>query len=369
MEVGTAGTLTRGEDRAVHRNALFRIASMTKPMTAVAALMLVEDCRLRLDEPVDQLLPEMADRRVLVDAAGPLDGPTVPAKRPLTLRDLLDFRCGLGIDFDGGWPQPLFEAMGELGLGSGPPEPQVPPEPDEWMKRVSSLPLLTQPGERWLYNTRSDLLGVLIARAAGQPLDAFMRERVFAPLGMADTAFFTEDVGRLGTCYGVDPASGGRSVYDAPDGQWSRPPGFPSAAGGLVSTVEDVHAFGRMLLDNGRLPDGSRLLSPASVAVMTTDHIGVDRGAAGPTPDGSQGWGFGSACRCAAPASRAVSAATAGTAASAPRGRTTHTSDSSVRSSRPTASRARIPRLPSSRTSGRASLPRSTTDHPMPSAA
>jgi CubicO group peptidase (beta-lactamase class C family) len=293
VEVGTAGTLTHGEDREVERDTLFRIASMTKPMAAVAALMVVEECRLRLDEPVDELLPEMADRRVLVDAAGPLDGPTVPAKRSLTLRDLLDFRCGLGIDFDGGWPQPLFEAMGELGLGSGPPEPQVPPEPNEWMRRVSTLPLLCQPGERWLYNTGSDLLGVVIARAAGQPLDAFMRERVFEPLGMLATGFFTDDVARLGTCYGVDPATGERSVYDPPDGQWSRAPAFPSAAGGLVSTVDDVHAFGRMLLDDGRLPDGSLLLSPASVAVMTTDQIGVDRGAAGPTPDGSQGWGFG----------------------------------------------------------------------------
>jgi len=293
VEVGTAGTLTRGEDRAVARDTLFRIASMTKPMTAVAALILVEECRLRLDEPVNAWLPELADRRVLVDRSGRLDGPTVPATRPLSLRDLLDFRCGLGLDFDGGWPQPLFEAMGELGLGSGPPEPQVPPEPDEWMRRVSTLPLLCQPGERWLYNTGSDLLGVLIARAAGQPLDAFMRERVFEPLGMVDTGFFTSEVARRGSCYGVDPATGERSVYDPPDGQWSRPPAFPSAGGGLVSTVDDVHAFGRMLLDNGRLPDGSRLLSPASVAVMTTDQIGVERGASGPTPDGSQGWGFG----------------------------------------------------------------------------
>ena len=239
VEVGTAGTLTRGEDRAVQRDTLFRIASMTKPMTAVAAMILVEECRLRLDEPVTAWLPELADRRVLVEGDGPLDGPTVPAKRPLTLRDLLDFRCGLGLDFDGGWPQPLFEAMGELGLGSGPPEPQVPPEPDEWMRRAATLPLLCQPGERWLYNTGSDLLGVLIARAAGQPLDAFMRERVFEPLGMVDTGFFTTEVARLGSCYGVDPATGNRSVYDPPDGQWARPPRSrrPRAAWSRRSTM------------------------------------------------------------------------------------------------------------------------------------
>ena len=132
---------------------------------------MVEECTLRLEEPVDSLLPELADRHVLVDGRGPLDGPTVPATRPITVHDVLTFRLGWGMDFSAGWPQPLITAMGELGLGSGPPEPQVPPEPDEWMRRVSTLPLLYQPGERWLYNTGSDVLGVLVSRAAGQLLD------------------------------------------------------------------------------------------------------------------------------------------------------------------------------------------------------
>jgi CubicO group peptidase (beta-lactamase class C family) len=197
------------------------------------------------------------------------------------------------MDFDAPWPQPLLDAMGELALGNGPPQPQEPPAPDEWMRRLSTLPLLYQPGERWLYNVGADVLGVLIARAAGLPLGEFLRTRVFEPLGMVDTGFTIDQRERFGSCYWADPATGERSVFDAPAGQWSTPPAFPSGAGGLVSTLDDMHAFGRMLLSGGRLPDGTRLLSRASVDAMTTDQIGAARGAAGPTPDGSQGWGLG----------------------------------------------------------------------------
>ncbi len=293
VEVGVAGALTRGKPERVRRDSIFRIASMTKPIVAVGALILGEECRLRLDDRVDDLLPELADRRVLVDPRGTMDGATVPARRPITLRDILTFRLGLGMDFEAPWPQPLLETMGTLGMGSGPPEPQVPPDPDEWMRRLSTLPLLYQPGERWLYNTGSDVLGVLIARTAGQPLDVFLRDRVFEPLGMVDTGFATHHLDRLGSCYAINPESGERIVYDPPGGQWAKPPAFPSGAGGLVSTLDDVYAFARMLLSGGRLPDGSRLLSRSSVEAMTTDHIGVDRGAPGPSPDGAQGWGFG----------------------------------------------------------------------------
>jgi CubicO group peptidase (beta-lactamase class C family) len=293
IEVGVAGCLTRGEPEPVRRDSIFRIASMTKPIVAVGALLLVEECKLRLEDPVETLLPELAGRRVLVDGRGRIDGDTVPARRSITVRDVLTFRLGLGMDFEAPWPQPLIEAMGELGLGSGPPEPQVPPTPDEWLRRLSTLPLLHQPGERWLYNTGSDVLGVLIARASGQPLDEFLSTRVFAPLGMVDTGFSTVHVDRLGSCYATDPDTGERRVYDPPAGQWTTPPAFPSGGGGLVSTLDDVYAFGRMLLAGGRLPDGSRLLSRASVEAMTTDHLGTGPGAAGPSPDGSQGWGFG----------------------------------------------------------------------------
>jgi CubicO group peptidase (beta-lactamase class C family) len=289
VEVGVAGHLTRGEPKPIRRDTVFRVASMTKPIVAVGALLLVEECTLRLEDPVDELLPELAERRVLIDGRGPVDGATVPARRPISVKDLLTFRLGLGMDFSAPWPQPLLEAMDGLGLGAGPPAPSGPPGPDEWMRRLSTLPLLHQPGERWLYHTGADVLGVLVARAAGQPLEEFLRARVFEPLGMVDTGFSTAHVDRLGSCYTIDPVTGARAVFDPPHGQWATPPAFPSGGGGLVSTLDDYHAFGRMLLAGGRLPDGTRLLSRASVEAMTTDHVGTD----GPSPDGSGGWGFG----------------------------------------------------------------------------
>jgi CubicO group peptidase (beta-lactamase class C family) len=293
VEVGVSGRLSRDGGVPVGRETIFRIASMTKPIVAVGALILVEECRLRLDDPVDDLLPELADRRVLVDGRGRLDGDTVPAIRPITVRDVLTFQLGLGMDFAAPWPQPLLEEMNRLGMGAGPPAPQVPPEPDEWMRRLSALPLLYQPGERWLYHTGAEVLGVLIARASGQALDVFLRERVFDPLGMVDTGFATSHLDRLGACYTMNPESGERMVYDPPNGQWAKPPAFPSGGDGLVSTLDDLHAFARMLLDHGRLPSGDRLLSRASVEAMTTDQIDAARSAGGPSPDGSQGWGFG----------------------------------------------------------------------------
>ncbi len=270
VEAGAAGYLTRGEPDPVRRDSIFRIASMTKPIVAVGALLLVEECALRLDDPVDALLPELADRRVLLDGRGSLEGDTVPAHRPITVHDVLTFRLGLGMDFEAPWPQPLLDAMGELGLGSGPPEPHVPPTPDEWMRRLSTLPLLYQPGEHWLYNTGSDVLGVLIARAAGQALGEFLRTRVFEPVGMVDTGFSTGHLERLGSCYTIDPETGERSVFDAPRGQWATPPAFASGAGGLVSTLDDVHAFGRMLLSGGRLP--RRLAALVSGIGRSNDH-------------------------------------------------------------------------------------------------
>jgi CubicO group peptidase (beta-lactamase class C family) len=290
--VGAEGSLIRGVPGPVGRSSLFRIASLTKPIVAAAALLLVEGCVLRLDDPVDPLLPELAGRRVLVDPSGPLDGPTVAASRPVTLRDLLTSRMGWGMDVDGPWPQPFLQAMEALGLPWGAPEPAVAPEPDEWLRRIAPLPLLDQPGTRWRYNTASDVLGILLARAAGRPLDRFLAEELFKPLGMVDTGFWTEAIDRLGACHRQDE-HGRHVVHDPPNGQWSAPPAFPSGAGGLLCTVDDLYAFGSLLLSGGRAPSGERMLSAEAVRLMTTDHLGVDRGAVGPLSDGSQGWGFG----------------------------------------------------------------------------
>jgi CubicO group peptidase (beta-lactamase class C family) len=293
VHVGAAGTMGGEPDRPVVDDSIFRISSMTKPVTAVAALLLVEECRLRLDEPVDRWLPELADRQVLASVGGPLDD-TVPAQRPVTARDLLTFRMGLGGDFTGR-PQPVIEEMAKLDLGAGPPAPAVPPEPDEWIRRLGTLPLEFQPGDRWLYHTGADVLGVLIARAASQPFETFLAERVFEPLGMADTGFFVPSGAqeRFGPSFLAASAGGDRPVYDPPDGQWSRPPAFPSGGAGLVSTVGDFLAFAEMLRAGGT-HRGRRILSRPSVESMTTNHLTPQQIAtSAPDPSGTLGWGFG----------------------------------------------------------------------------
>lgn len=291
---GVAGTLEAGGGPPVAEDTIFRISSMTKAVTAVAALILVDECRLRLDEPVDEWLPELADRQVLARPGGPLDE-TVPAHRPVTLRDLLTFRLGWGMDFSFSTPQPVLSAMAELGLGVGPPRPAGPPEPDEWMRLVSPLPLEYQPGTRWLYHTSADVLGVLVARAAGQPLGTVLQERIFEPLGMRDTGFAVPaaDLARFGPCYWNDPASGSRAVFDPADGEWSAPPAFPSGGAGLVSTVPDYGLFAELLLGRGSCR-GRRLLSRAAVETMTTNQLtDAQREVATIDLTGGVGWGFG----------------------------------------------------------------------------
>jgi CubicO group peptidase (beta-lactamase class C family) len=163
----------------MRRDTLFRITSMTKPITAVAAMILVEECKLRLDEPVDRFLPELADRRVLKRLDAPLDE-TVPAQRPISLRDLLTFRSGYGRVWGAPDKFPILKAIADLGIvGFGPPDPAMPHGPDEWLKRLGTLPLVHQPGDRWLYGTGSYILGALIARASGKSFGDFLRESIF----------------------------------------------------------------------------------------------------------------------------------------------------------------------------------------------
>lgn len=277
----------------VRSDTIFRISSLTKPITAAAAMMCVEECMLRLDEPVDRLLPELADRAVLRNLDGPLDD-TVPASRPVTVRDLLTFGWGLGMVIAPPGTYPIQRAMDELCLGQGAPDPQVPPEPDEWMRRLGTLPLIHQPGEGWMYNTGSDVLGVLVARASGQPFEEFLRQRIFEPLKMADTGFSVPptSLARLATGY----LDNGVDVYDAvADSKWRQPPAFPSGAGGLVSTVTDYLSFGEMMLRQGQC-DSGRLLSRPSLEVMTTDQLTpAQKQAAGPFAPyfANHGWGLG----------------------------------------------------------------------------
>jgi len=295
VHVVTAGVQDLATGAAMARDSIFRIASMTKPIAAAAAMILVEEGTLRLDEPLDRLLPELSNRRVLRSRNSEIDD-TVPAIRPLTLRDLLTFSCGFGLVMAMPGTYPIQKAVSEAGFAPGPSAAQFPP--DDWIARFARLPLAAQPGTGWHYHTGSDILGILIARAAGQPFESFLEERIFAPLGMKDTGFFVPDdeIGRLATSYMIDRESGKMVVYDpGRGGRWSRPPVFASGGGGLVSTVDDYLAFSRMMLNLGRY-DGGRILSRPTAELMTTDQILPAQKAASPFYPGfwdSHGWGFG----------------------------------------------------------------------------
>ncbi len=297
VHVDVIGTKAFADPAPMRLDTIFRISSMTKPIIAVATMILVEECKLRLGDPVDRWLPELAERNVLKRLEAPLDD-TEPAKRPITVRDLLTFRMGFGQVIAPPDAYPILRVANELQIGMGPPNPSAMPRPDEWMRRLGSLPLMHQPGERWMYNTGSDVLGVLIARASGQPLETFLRERLFEPLGMKDTGFSVPEASldRLATSYWTDPTSGKLTVYDEARGsQWSRPPAFPSGAGGLASTIDDYLAFGQMMLNRG-IRGNERILSRLSVELMTTDQLTPEQKAVSGLFPGffdSQGWGFG----------------------------------------------------------------------------
>jgi CubicO group peptidase (beta-lactamase class C family) len=295
VQVDAIGSRAFGDSDSMRRDTIFRVASVTKPIVAVAAMILVEECALRLDEPVDQWLPELADRRVLRAIDSPLDD-TVPANRPITLRDLLTFRLGIGSVMVFPPRYPIQQAMAEAGVGPGPALPAH--APDELMKRFGSLPLVHQPGEKWLYDSGSDILGVLISRAAGTSLEEFLRERIFAPLGMIDTSFSVPEskLNRLASSYWTNPSTGELEIFDGvDDSRWASPPVFESGAGGLVSTVDDLLAFGKMMLKGGKY-GSERILSRRSVEVMTTDQITPEQKAVSGFFPGfwdSHGWGFG----------------------------------------------------------------------------
>ncbi len=291
VHVGAAGTIDGSA--AVRRDSIFRIASMTKPITAAAVLSLAEDGVLRLDDPLDRWLPELADRQVMVDPRGSIDD-TVPAVRPPTVHDALTFRLGWGMDFADWDRQVLPGAMAAaMGLEVGPPQPSKAPPPDELAEILGRFPLDHQPGEKWLYNMGSDVLTIVVERASGLRFGDALQERIFGPLGMRDTAFHVPaaSMDRFGPSYlpsAWAPEPG--AVFDPTDGDWAARPAFESGAGGLVSTLDDYLAFARALLAGG-----GAILSRASVAAMTTDQLYAVDGSlqGGPDPSGALGWGFG----------------------------------------------------------------------------
>ncbi|MFF4434197.1 serine hydrolase domain-containing protein [Streptomyces sp. NPDC001513] len=290
VEVAAVGSLDTSGTAPMARDSLFRIASVTKPVTAAATMVLIEDGLLGLDVPVARWLPELAAPVVVRTPSSPVDD-VVPADRPITVADLLTLRAGYGFPADFSLPAvaPLFSE-----LKQGPPQSGQVAAPDEWTAILAGIPLLHQPGRAWLYHTCSDILGVLVARASGQPFEDFLAERLFEPLGMRDTAFAVPRVQRhrFTSCYRAASDGGALERVDGPDGQWSSLPAFPSGGGGLVSTADDLLAFGRMLLAEGSY-EGGRLLSPESVRQMTTDHLTARQREEATLFLEGQGWGFG----------------------------------------------------------------------------
>ncbi|WP_437287805.1 serine hydrolase domain-containing protein [Sorangium sp. So ce406] len=297
VHVDAVGVTEVGGSAPMRRDTIFRIASMTKAVTAAAMMMLVEEGKLDLDSPVDPWLPELANRKVLARIDGPIDE-TVPAERPITVRDLMTFTMGFGVLFDAS--SPIQRAIDELQLANGQPVPMTPHGPDEWIRRLGTLPLMHQPGAQWMYNTGSLVQGVLVRRAAEQSFDAFVRERILAPLGMRDTDFHVpaNKLDRLAGCgYFTDPQTGAKTRMDrdGAESAYASPPTFPSGAAGLVSTVDDYLLFARMLM-NGGVHEGRRILSAASVRAMTADHLTPAQKAASSFFPGffeTHGWGYG----------------------------------------------------------------------------
>jgi CubicO group peptidase (beta-lactamase class C family) len=296
VHVDAIGVMAFGGSEPMRRDTIFRITSMTKPILALATMMLVEEGTLALDEPVDRVLPELADRKVLKRIDGPIDD-TVPAHRAITLEDLLTFRMGHGLIFEPTFnpPYPIVTAADDLQLVMGPPDPRTPHDPDEWLKRFATLPLMCQPGERWQYNTGSLVLSVLVARASGEPLADFFRTRIFEPLGMKDTGFSisTKQSGRLPGHYMTNFQTGKMELQTVSGpSEWTKPPAFPSGAAGLLSTVDDYLAFARLLLNEG-VHENQRLLSQRSVRLMTSNHLSPEQMAGGGPVLAGHGWGFG----------------------------------------------------------------------------
>ena len=281
-----------GANTPMMADTICRVASWTKTLVAACTMSLVEDGTLRLDDPVDELLPELANMNVLADPEGPLID-TVPANRSITLRDLLTCQVGTGTVLAEPGTVPIADALNALEHGG-----DTGPSAEEYLRRLGNLPLIHQPGERWMYYIPAIILGVLIARATGMTLENLLRERVLGPLGMQDTTLEVHDkhMHRMAAAYTFEQATG-KPVQEGSVGEvWVPRAPFKEASSGLVTTPNDFLTFASMLMAGG-VHQGRRLLSGPAVSLMTTDHLTAVQKAASKLvrPPGFHkdfGWGF-----------------------------------------------------------------------------
>ena len=265
VQVNAVGFRDLETKAPMRRDTLFRIASMTKPVTSVAALMLLEEGKLALSDPITRWLPEFAGMRVLKDATGPIDD-TYPAPRDITVEDLMTHRAGLAYAFTSVGPiaQAHEEALGSP-LGT-------PLTPAAWLKGLGSLPLSYPPGQQFHYSHATEVLGFLVARIEEKPVGEVLKTRIFSPLGMADTDFWCppEKRGRMAKLYKLGEAPG--TLEDVSLPHVEAQPVFEAGGGGLISTADDYLTFARMLLNGGAV-DGVRLLKAETVADMRTNRL------------------------------------------------------------------------------------------------
>jgi CubicO group peptidase (beta-lactamase class C family) len=278
------------DGRPMHDDAIMRIQSMTKPVTSIAALRLVEAERIGLDQSLEEWLPELADRRVLSSPDAALDD-TVPAHRAITLRHLLTNTSGYGMAIV---DSPLQRAMAENGSEAGAEPPTL--DAAEWLSRLAELPLAFQPGEGWRYHHSFALLGILITRLTGRPLGEHLADDLFGPLGMNDTALWVPEakLDRLPAAYRYGD-NGLVETEPAGGGFYAGPPPFDVSHGELVSTGRDFYRFARILAEGGRF-DGEPVISADHLSQMTTDQVPIEC----KTPESffpgfwdETGWGFG----------------------------------------------------------------------------
>ncbi|HEX2284692.1 MAG TPA: serine hydrolase domain-containing protein [Mycobacterium sp.] len=244
----------------MQRDTIFRIASMTKPVTVAAALSLMEEGKLALTDPVAKWLPELSSMRVLSEPGGPLDR-TEPPRRPITVDDLMTHRSGFAYAFS--VVGPLARAYGKMSFRQ---------DQDRWLAELAKLPLAHQPGERLTYSHSTDVLGIALSRIEGKPLSDVLAERIFQPLGMVDTGFSVGTAGRrrAATMYKLD--ANNVLCHDVMGPAPITDPPFCTGGAGLWSTVDDYLRFARMLLEGGTL-DGVRVLSEEAIRLMRTDRL------------------------------------------------------------------------------------------------
>lgn len=265
VQLNTLGRRNIAHNQPMERDTLFRIASMTKPITSVAALLLMEEGKFKLDDPITKWAPEFADMNVLKNATGPL-GETGFAPRDITFEDIFTHRSGLAYAFSSRGPiaQEYQRVLGDV-LNSD-------TAPDDWMKALASLPLLYAPGERFHYGHSTDVLGFLVGRIAAQPFRDFLMEQILNPLGMTDTDFYIplEKRSRAATVYRLDEKTGNLNIV--PFRKHDTAPNFCGGGAGLISTADDYLQFARMMMNKGEL-NGHRYLKPETIALMTKNRL------------------------------------------------------------------------------------------------